>query len=30
MFSPEGDYSNQKKRVFEKISSFFERFNLLG
>jgi type I restriction enzyme R subunit len=30
MFSPEGDYSNQKKRVFEKLSSFFERFNLLG
>jgi type I restriction enzyme R subunit len=30
MFSPQGDYSNQKKRVFEKLSNFFERFNLLG
>jgi type I restriction enzyme R subunit len=30
MFSPQGDYSNQKKRVFEKLTNFFERFNLLG
>jgi type I restriction enzyme R subunit len=30
MFSPQGDYSKQKKRVFEKLSNFFERFNLLG
>ncbi len=30
MFSPKGDYSAQKSRVFEKLSAFFERFHLLG
>lgn len=30
MFSPTGDYSAQKSRVFEKLSAFFERFHLLG
>jgi type I restriction enzyme, R subunit len=29
-FSPSGDLSTQKKRVFDKLSRFFERFNLLG
>ncbi len=30
MFSPQGDYSAQKRRVFERLSAFFERFHLLG
>jgi type I restriction enzyme R subunit len=30
MFSPKGDHSAQKSRVFEKLSAFFERFHLLG
>jgi type I restriction enzyme, R subunit len=30
MFSPQGDYSLQKRRVFERLSAFFERFHLLG
>jgi type I restriction enzyme, R subunit len=30
LFSPAGDYSQQKNRVFERLSRFFERFNLLG
>jgi type I restriction enzyme R subunit len=30
LFSPAGDYSQQKSRVFERLSKFFERFNLLA
>jgi hypothetical protein len=30
MFAPDHEYSQQKKRVFEKLAAFFERFSLLG
>lgn len=30
MFVPDSEYSNQKRRVFEKLTTFFERFHLLS
>ena len=30
MFAPDSEYGTQKKRVFDKLTAFFERFHLLG
>ncbi len=30
MFAPDSEYGAQKKRVFDKLTAFFERFHLLG
>lgn len=30
MFAPDSEYTSQKKRVFDKLTAFFERFYLLG
>ena len=30
MFAPDSEYASQKKRVFDKLTAFFERFYLLG